>query len=79
MGLRQALWALLTDNNGQDTEPADRDTPDAESTETEPVNDTSLMHCPACETTFLNPSSETCPQCGEPLGSIPTGRELGMR
>lgn len=37
-----------------------------------------LYTCPDCETTYVCETMESCPECGQPVESIPNERDLGL-
>lgn len=37
-----------------------------------------LYTCPTCETTYVAEVMASCPECGQPVESIPNERDLGL-
>jgi len=39
---------------------------------------TALYACPDCETTYVSEEMASCPECGQPVESVPNERDLGL-
>lgn len=71
MGVVQNLQRLL--GRESESEPSEEldDSP-------EEGSDVQLFRCGSCETTYISEEMDECPNCNTAVGSIPTGRELGL-